>query len=109
MYILKIQVKRKDSDGLLHPPTPDKQFLISPPASPPVGWEPVPESQPTINYDLVSAITQLKPGEAHELHKPEKESHPSIVVHVVADQSIDEDENPLKPRMRIMQTRRPEV
>jgi len=60
----------------LRPPTPDKQFLISPPASPPVGWEPVPESHPTINYNhLVSAIiTKLKPGEAHEMRKPKKKN-----------------------------------
>lgn len=79
-----------------------------------MGWEPIPESHPTINYDLVSAITKLKPGEAHELHKPEKESHPSIVVHVVGDEeSMKEEETSpesgIRPRMKIMQTRRPEV
>ncbi|ODM95015.1 Calcipressin-2, partial [Orchesella cincta] len=111
-YFGQAMVKRKDSDGLLHPPTPDKQFLISPPASPPVGWEPIPESHPTINYDLVSAITKLRPGEAHELHKPEKESHPSIVVHVAGDEEVEEDPEEaggMRPKMRIPQTRRPEV
>jgi len=115
-YFGQTAVKRKDSDGLLHPPTPDKQFLISPPASPPVGWEPMPESHPTINYDLVSAITKLKPGETHELHKPERESHPSIVVHVVGDETdltpaveLISPESDIKPKMKIIQTRRPEV
>jgi len=63
MYFEIFQLVKKDKeDGLLHPPTPDKQFLISPPASPPVDWEPIPESHPNINYDLVSAIAKLSPG-----------------------------------------------
>lgn len=68
-------------DGHLRPPTPQRQFLISPPASPPVGWEPAEEQEPCINYDIISALAGMAPGEAHELHPP-SDAHPGIVVHV---------------------------
>ncbi|KAK6636641.1 hypothetical protein RUM43_010303 [Polyplax serrata] len=68
-------------DQHLHPPALTKQFLISPPASPPVGWEPRDETEPLVNYDLLAAIANLTPGEAHELHPPQG-GQPGIVVHV---------------------------
>ncbi|XP_054708692.1 calcipressin-2-like [Uloborus diversus] len=89
------------SDSYLQPPSPVRQFLISPPASPPVGWEPVDEARPCINYDLLSALAKLTPGEAHELHPPSG-SQPGIVVHVCEDQKLD------GPRLKIVQTRRPD-
>ena len=45
-------------------PQRTKQFLISPPASPPVGWEPVTEENPCVDYSLVTALASLQlPGE----------------------------------------------
>lgn len=51
-------------DGaFLCPPEPTKNFLISPPGSPPVGWEPVPEEPPNatpLADDLIAALRQLQ-------------------------------------------------
>nr|CAG4645872.1 EOG090X0FJX [Lynceus sp. MCZ IZ 141354] len=77
-------IKGLTNEQFLKLPAPVKQFLISPPASPPVDWAPATESEPNINYDLLTAVANLGPGDAHELH-PQSESQPSIVVHVCED------------------------
>lgn len=64
----------------LQPPPLTKQFLISPPASPPAGWEPREENEPLVNHDLLAALANLTPGESHEVH-PQTESQPAIIVH----------------------------
>lgn len=64
----------------LRPPAPVKQFLISPPSSPPIGWEPREENEPLVNHDLLAALASLTPGESHELHAPTP-TQPAIIVH----------------------------
>ncbi|KAG0723667.1 Calcipressin-2 [Chionoecetes opilio] len=93
----------RGGDPHLQPPKRDKQFLISPPASPPVGWEPILEAQPLVNYDLITAVANLAPGESHELHPP-IEDKPGIIVHVCEECQICEQGG---ARPRIIQTRRP--
>ena len=47
----------------LRPPEVEKNFLISPPGSPPVGWEPIKEDPPNatpLADDLMAALKLLK-------------------------------------------------
>ena len=57
-----------DEDAYLHVPPLEKQFLISPPASPPVGWEQPKEDKPVVDYDLLTAMASLSPGTHFCLH-----------------------------------------
>ena len=53
----------------LQPPPVEKNFLISPPGSPPVGWEPIKEDPPNscpLADDLMAALKRLKTYEEHE-------------------------------------------
>ncbi|XP_014274673.1 protein sarah isoform X2 [Halyomorpha halys] len=93
------------ADQHLHPPAPEKQFLISPPASPPIGWEPTGEAEPLVNYDLLAAIANLTPGGTHELHAG-SDNQPGIVVHVCEETIAPAQPTSVKPR--IMHTRCPQ-
>ncbi|XP_073995609.1 RRM_RCAN_like domain containing protein Sra [Rhodnius prolixus] len=90
------------ADQHLQPPAPVKQFLISPPASPPIGWEPHDEGEPLVNYDLLAAIANLTPGGTHELHAG-SENQPGIVVHVCEEVLSGDTTKP-----RIIHTRCPQ-
>ena len=61
--ILSSDWPRTSDDHLLHPPAIEKNFLISPPGSPPIGWEPVREEPPNaapLADDLIAALRKLE-------------------------------------------------
>lgn len=86
-------------------PAPHKQFLISPPSSPPAGWEQMAENEPIVNQDLLAALANLTPGEMHEVHPP-TDRQPGIVVHTA---QIPEEDDSDASKLRITHTRRPEI
>ena len=81
------------TDSHLKPPKPQKQFLISPPSSPPVDWEPPRENAPTIapvNFELLAAVAGLS-SEPFELHSSSAVDQPSIMV--IAPQNEEDDKH----------------
>ena len=78
-------------DQLLHPsqqqnasltvPPLDKNFLISPPGSPPVGWEQIKEDPPnteTLAGDLMQALQNLALGQSKDSRNSSREETPLV-------------------------------
>jgi len=111
-YWLRMCGPTDPGEVFLAPPPLEKQFLISPPCSPPVGWEQPKEGNPVVDYDLLAAMAQLGPGDNHELHPSncvtisgQKLATPSIVVHVCEGGGVGEGK---QIGGRIVQTRMPD-
>ncbi|CAI4230472.1 unnamed protein product [Auanema sp. JU1783] len=90
------------SRSLLSPPPLEKQFLISPPCSPPVGWEQTKEMAPVVcNFDLMSRLASFALDEKYEVHNGDDQT-PTIVVYpcetpVEAPSKIEMPKTPRPP------------
>jgi len=101
------------TDNHLRPPSPQRQFLISPPASPPVGWTQIREAEPNREtfapFELMAALANLAPGQDHELYRGTPGTGlPTIVVSTASEEecprpnAFDRSDKP-----KIVQTKRP--
>ncbi|KAK7037563.1 hypothetical protein VNI00_011055 [Paramarasmius palmivorus] len=86
-------------DAFLRPPEIERNFLISPPGSPPVGWEPIREDPPNatpLADDLIATLKSLQlqqqatPG-IEILLDPEEGSGVSVVLEDFDSNSGEED------------------
>eukprot|EP00038_Savillea_parva_P011239 m.196172 g.196172 ORF g.196172 m.196172 type:complete len:279 (+) comp19706_c0_seq1:76-912(+) len=77
---------------LLQVPTLEKQWLISPPPSPPPGWRPRVEDPPVVNMALVEALQGLDPSQEREIHAA-SEGLPAITVQLADCSDSDNDDN----------------
>lgn len=93
----------EDTNAHLRLPPLEKQFLISPPASPPVGWNQEKEKEPVINFDLIARLAALAPSEQTQQEiQAAHDNCPAIVVHTCgdSDEDSDTDYSP-KPKKKI--------
>ena len=112
--VLKVFFKeeaKQVGEPFLKLPRAEKLFLISPPASPPVGWEQIIEDPPVVNYELLSAVAKLEiPGKPVELVS-KTDNIPGIVV--VGCEDIDFGPKQMKSMSAMprdeLQTKRPPV
>ena len=71
----------------LQPPKNQKNYLISPPSSPPKGWQPVLEEAPAINLDLLAALEKLNTGKL--AIKPRNMSDSAITGARIEDEPLE--------------------
>ena len=72
-----------------------KQFLISPPPSPPVGWEQSVEDAPVINHALAEALQRLQETcgrvDVPVVVHPSENGLPTVLVIDYCDEKADDD------------------
>lgn len=112
-FACPIVFRGANPEAYLRPPEPEKLFLISPPCSPPVGWEQKVEDPPIVDLNLIAAIAQLQPNESHELLARDHATNaPSIIIHTCDDGNPVEIDNNLRQKLirpTLVQTKRPPV
>jgi hypothetical protein len=76
----------QDEEGHLTLPPLEKQFLISPPTSPPVGWTQVVEMAPVVcDFDLMARLAAYSIDDKYEVHEGDANQPAIVVTPAVAD------------------------
>ncbi|KJH53076.1 Calcipressin [Dictyocaulus viviparus] len=80
-FAQRVVLRRSSSSSLLSPPPLEKQFLISPPCSPPLGWSQTQEMPPVIcNFDLMARLASFAIDDKYEVHNGD-DGTPAIIIH----------------------------
>lgn len=102
-FAQKIRLEESSDDNLLKLPPLEKQFLISPPASPPVGWEQSTEMAPVVcNFDLMARLAAFTVEDTYEIFGGSKDK-PKIIV----QPAIEPEQSEMAPQSAIAHTARP--
>ncbi|KZP13784.1 Calcipressin [Athelia psychrophila] len=87
-------------DHYLRPPAIERNFLISPPGSPPEGWEPIKEDPPNstpLAADLIAALQKLRlrtnSSSKEMLLEPEDGVGVTVYVEECGEDGYDEDDD----------------
>ncbi|KAH7731204.1 Protein RCN-1 [Aphelenchoides avenae] len=88
----------QDEEGHLMLPPLEKQFLISPPTSPPVGWTQVTEMPPVVcDFDLMARLAAYTVDDKYEVHSGDEQQPSIIVTPVTKGEYGDDDSQPDTP------------
>uniref|UniRef100_A0A0M3HQL1 Calcipressin n=2 Tax=Ascaris TaxID=6251 RepID=A0A0M3HQL1_ASCLU len=96
-FAQRVRLRDESDDGLLKLPPLEKQFLISPPASPPVGWEQCHEMAPVVcSFDLMARLAAFTVEDTYEVFGGDDDK-PKIVIHPASE--ADEEVMPSQSSM----------
>lgn len=86
----RTEIERDPAEHFLQPPQHEKNFLISPPGSPPVGWEQVREDPPNatpLAEDLIHALRKLEVDA--QFRRTKVEGQKGLELLLAAEDSMD--------------------
>jgi len=86
----RTEIERDPSEQYLRPPEQEKNFLISPPGSPPVGWEQIREDPPNaapLAEDLIHALRKLEIDA--QFHRTKVEGQKGLELLLAPEDSAD--------------------
>lgn len=107
-FARRITLEEPAEDNLLKLPPLEKQFMISPPASPPVGWEQSAEMAPVIcNFDLMSRLAAFSVEDSYEVFGGDDDKPKIVIQPADSDEGEEDDEPNIVPQAAMPHTPRP--